>query len=245
MIVIPSYNTGVLLKKTVDEVLQYNTDVWVVIDGSTDDSERLLEPLFKKHREVLKVIKLTANIGKGAAILTAIKQATELGFTHVLTMDADFQHPASAIPAFIEQSKNYPKAMILGRPVFDSSAPALRVQGRRISNAWANLETLNWDIGDSLFGMRIYPIKDLIAVMQSTLWARRFDFEPEVAVRLSWHGIPVINLNTPVRYLTAEDGGISQFKYLRDNVLLTWMHSRLFFGFLLRLPLLILRKFKN
>ncbi len=245
LIIIPSYNTGPLLEKTVSEILRYFTPVWVVIDGSTDGSETLLEPLLEQNPDTLKVISLPENIGKGAAILTGIRQAQNAGFTHVLTMDADFQHSAESIAEFIEASRNNPEAMILGKPVFAATAPALRVQGRKISNGWVNLETLNCGIGDSLFGMRVYPVADLMAVMESTLWARRFDFEPEVVVRLAWQGVKAINLDTPVRYLDADEGGVSQFKYLRDNTLLTWMHTRLFFGFLLRLPGLLLRKLSN
>lgn len=241
LIIIPSYNTGAILEKTIREVLHYYAPVWVIIDGSTDDSPALLSALAKQYPQNLKVIHLAKNIGKGAAIFTAIQQAQAQGFTHVLTMDADHQHPAASITHFMQLSAKHPEAMILGKPVFEASAPSLRVQGRKISNSWVNLETLNWGIGDSLFGMRLYPIADLIAVMNSTRWARRFDFEPEVAVRLAWRGVPVINLDTPVRYLRKEDGGVSQFRYLRDNILLTGMHIRLFFGFLLRLPKLLTR----
>jgi hypothetical protein len=197
--------------------------------------------LAKQYPQSLKVVHLVKNIGKGAAIFTAIQQAQVEGYTHILTMDADYQHPATSIAPFMQLSAKHPEAMILGKPVFEACAPALRVQGRRVSNGWANLETLNWGIADSLFGMRLYPIADLIAVMQSTRWGRRFDFEPEVAVRLAWRGVPVINLDTQVRYLRKEEGGVSQFRYLRDNMLLTWMHFRLFFGFLLRLPKLLRR----
>jgi len=163
----------------------------------------------------------------------------------VLTMDADHQHPASFIQKFMSVSAMHPEAMILGEPLFDNSAPLIRVKGRRISNWWANLETLGWGIHDSLFGMRVYPIEDLMAVMHSTRWARRFDFEPEIAVRMCWRGVSVINIATPVRYISKEEGGVSQFKYGRDNVLLTGMHIRLFLSFLLRLPGLLLRKNKS
>jgi hypothetical protein len=244
LLIIPSYNTGAILEATVREALQYYAPIWVVIDGSTDNSPALLQALQKQYPQRLKIIHLPKNKGKGAAIFTAIQQAQKGGFTHILTMDADHQHPAASIARFMQLSAHYPKAMILGKPVFAASAPALRVQGRKISNAWATIETLGWGIGDSLFGMRLYPLVDLIAVLQSTRWARRFDFEPEVAVRLAWRGVPAINLDTPVRYLLAEEGGISQFRYLRDNTLLTWMHLRLFLEFLLRLPCLLQRKWQ-
>jgi hypothetical protein len=141
----------------------------------------------------------------------------------------------------MDASLRAPQAMVLGVPRFDASAPALRVQGRRISNWWADLETLWAGIGDSLFGFRVYPVAPLLAVMRGQLWMRRFDFDPEAAVRLCWRGVPPLNLSAPVRYLCPEEGGVSHFRYCRDNALLTWMHLRLMLGFLARLPLLALR----
>jgi len=242
LVMIPSYNTGRLLPITVEEALNEWLPVWVIIDGSDDNSEQLLKPLQAKHPETLKIIKLPNNIGKGAAILHGLTLAVVDNYTHVLTLDADHQHPAHYIAKFMDLSLKNPSSMILGMPEFDASAPMLRVKGRKISNWWANLETLGWGIKDSLFGMRVYPIKELMAVMQSTRWAKRFDFEPEVAVRLAWSGVPVLNISTPVRYILKEEGGISQFKYGRDNLLLTGMHIRLFAEFLLRLPALIYKK---
>jgi len=241
LLLVPSYNTGALLKVTIEEALQQWLPIWVIIDGSDDGSEALLAPLQAQYPDTLLVIKLPQNRGKGAAILEGITQAQAKGFTHVLTMDADHQHPADYIKQFMQMSIDNPEAMILGEPMFDDSAPMIRVKGRRISNWWANLETMGWGIHDSLFGMRVYPIQDLIAVMHSTSWARRFDFEPEIAVRMAWSAVPVLNILTPVRYIAKEEGGVSQFKYGRDNVLLIGMHIRLFTGFLLRLPKLILR----
>lgn len=238
-VLIPSYNSGPLLRQTLAAVLNEWDDVFVVIDGSTDASDTGLEDLGKSG---LRIHRLPQNAGKGSAVLTGIELAAKEGFTHALTMDADGQHPASHIHRFMEAGNTHPEALILGQPVFGENAPALRVNGRKVSNWWANLETCWWGIHDSLFGMRLYPIAPLIEVFSHTSFARRFDFDPEVAVRLCWKGVPVINLKTPVRYLTADEGGISQFRYLRDNTLLTGMHIRLFFGFVARLPLLILRK---
>jgi glycosyltransferase involved in cell wall biosynthesis len=243
VVLIPSFNTGPILRETVARALEHAGPhpVWVVIDGSTDGSAALLEPLAASHPEQLRVLDLPANRGKGAAVLHGLEAAVDAGFTHVLTMDADGQHPASFIPRFIREGAGHPEAAVFGRPVFDAAAPALRVNGRKVSNFWAHLETLGWGIDDSLFGMRLYPADDLLEVFRSTRFARRFDFDPEVAVRLAWRGVPIINLPTPVRYPSAEEGGVSQFRYLRDNTLLTWMHTRLFFGFVARIPLLAIR----
>ena len=245
LLLVPSYNTGPILAQTIREILHYWHPVWVVIDGSDDQSDTLLMPAQSEFPNQLRVIRLEKNVGKGAAILAGITLAQQQGYTHVLTMDADHQHPAESIHTFMQASFEKLDAMILGEPVFDASAPALRVQGRKISNGFANLETLGWGIHDSLFGMRVYPIQQLIQVMESTRWARRFDFETEVAVKLAWQGVPAINLPTPVRYLSEQEGGVSQFRYFRDNTLLTWMHTRLIIGFILRLPTLIIQRFKQ
>lgn len=240
LVLIPSYNTGRILPQTVADVLAHWPEVWVVMDGSTDGSSALLQPLFAGHPG-LRVIEIPKNGGKGAAVLHGIRMAHEAGFTHVLTIDADGQHPAEDIPHFIELAQKHPEGAMMGCPVFGPEAPQLRVQGRKISNGWANIETLNWGIPDSLFGMRLYPIPDLLRAFRGTLWARRFDYDTEIAVRLAWQGVPMIAVPTKVRYLTAEQGGVSQFRYFRDNTLLTWMHARLLIGFLWRLPLLLLR----
>ena len=239
VVLIPSYNTGGILPGTVAAALAQGVAVRVVIDGSTDGSADLLEPLL--GNDLLRVTRFSPNAGKGSVVLAGTKAALEEGFTHVLCMDADGQHPAEMIPRYFALSREHPEAAVFGRPVFDASAPALRVNGRKVSNFWANLETLGWGIDDSLFGMRLYPAAELVEVFESTCFARRFDFDPEVAVRLAWRGVPIVNLPTPVRYLSREEGGVSQFRYLRDNALLTWMHTRLFFGFLARLPWLVLR----
>lgn len=243
LILIPSYNTGTKVIETVRNALAAWQPVWVVIDGSTDGTEEQLKSIAVDEPS-LKVFTLPDNQGKGAAVLFGLREAAAAGYTHVLTMDADGQHPAEKIPEFMAMSIANPDAVVLGKPVFDASAPAIRVGGRKISNWWANLETLGAGIGDSLFGFRVYPVKPLCQIMQRSPWMRRFDFDPEVAVRLCWYGVRPINMPAPVRYFGPEEGGVSHFNYLRDNALLTWMHVRLVSGFLVRLPVLLWRRLR-
>ena len=241
LVLIPSYNPGQKVFETVRAARQQWEPVWVVVDGSTDGTAAGLQALARQDPG-LRVIVREKNGGKGSAVLDGLTEATALGFTHVLTMDSDGQHPADRIGAFMAESSAYPAAMILGEPVFDTSAPSIRVKGRKISNWWANLETLWWGIHDSLFGFRVYPIAPLLRLMSTTLWMRRFDFDVEAVVRLSWRGVLARNLPAQVRYFTAAEGGVSHFNYWRDNVLLSSMHFRLFFGFVIRLPFLLARQ---
>ena len=243
LVLIPSYDTGEKVFETVRNARLFWEPVWIVVDGSTDGTAQGLQNLAATDSGV-RVFVLPENQGKGAAILHGLRAAVAQGYTHVLTLDADGQHPADRIPAFMKASMEDPAALVLGKPVFDASAPRLRVMGRQISNWCANLETLWEGIGDSLFGMRVYPAGLLLQIMESLIWMRRFDFDVEAAVRLVWHGARPINLPAPVRYFRPEEGGVSHFNYLRDNLLLSWMHLRLAAGFLLRLPLLLARKIR-
>lgn len=238
LLLIPSYNPGEKVIDTVTAARAVWNPVWVVVDGSTDDSAAQLRAMAAEDAG-LEVFELPVNQGKGAAVLHGATLAKARGFTHVLTMDSDGQHPAGLIQDFMSASAREPGALVLGRPVFDANAPRIRVQGRRISNWWANLETLWQGIGDSLYGFRVYPIAPLLEVMNASRWMRRFDFDVEMVVRLCWKGLKPINIDAPVKYFSADEGGVSHFKYGRDNVLLTWMHMRLFASFVLRLPVLI------
>ena len=241
LVLIPSYNPGPKVRETVAAARAQWTPVWVIVDGSTDASVPTLEAMAAADAG-LRVVVLPRNVGKGAAVLHGLELAAAEDFTHVLTMDSDGQHPAELIPAFMAASAAQPQAMVLGVPVFAADAPRLRVNGRKVSNGWADLETLWMGIGDSLFGFRVYPIAPLREVMHGQRWMRRFDFDPEAVVRMCWRGVKPVNLPATVKYFRPEEGGVSHFNYLRDNLLLTWMHSRLFFGFLLRLPLLVARR---
>ena len=245
LVLIPSYNPGAKVYETVADARRYWYPVWIVVDGSNDGTTEELQAMAASDAG-LRVIVLSRNRGKGAAVLHGATLAAAAGYTHILTMDSDGQHPANLIPDFMAASMASPQAMVLGNPVFDASAPSIRVKGRRISNWWANVETLGVGLGDSLFGFRVYPIAPLRRVMGHRRWQmRRFDFDPEVAIRLSWLGVPAINLPAPVRYFRSEEGGVSHFHYWRDNVLLTSMHIRLVFGCIGRLPVLLGRRWRR
>lgn len=243
LILIPSYNSGQMLERVVREAAKKWVAVWVVIDGSTDGSELALDELMEDNPHIQCIV-LDKNTGKGGAVLAGMKAAMEEGFTHALVMDADGQHPIDRIVPFMKRSLENPGWMILGVPEFGRDAPSERVKGRRIGNWWANLATLWGGIDDSLFGFRVYPIRESVKILESIRTARRFDFDTELAVRLYWCGVRPINMSARVKYPASSAGGVTHFRYLRDNLLLIGTHTRLFFGMLLRLPRLLRYHFR-
>jgi len=234
-IILPTYNSGGMARKTAEQIVQTGVPLFIVIDGSTDESVSDLRD-FARGSQQTRLLELEHNSGKGAAFLAGAEAAAREGFTHGLIMDADGQHPADRILPFLKLSEKYPDAMILGVPVFGPEAPAERVTGRRIGNGFAELSTLGGGIRDSLFGFRLLPLAPAIRIMNSIETGRRFDFDTELAVRLYWEGIQPINVPTPVYYPPRESGGVTHFRYVRDNLLLVGTHTRLFFGMLARIP---------
>ncbi|MEI7773625.1 MAG: glycosyltransferase family 2 protein [Verrucomicrobiota bacterium] len=237
-VIIPSYNSGPLLQETVEAVLKVWQPVIVVVDGSNDGSEAEVKRMATEEPQ-LHVLVLRENQGKGGAVFAAMELALQNEWTHAAVFDSDGQHEVSDIKRFIDASKRYPDAMILGVPIFGEEAPKLRVLGRLVGNWWTHLETLWGGVEDSLFGFRVYPIARSLKVMKGTLGGRRFDFDTQLAVRLYWDGSQPLNLPTRVHYRSRESGGVSHFRYLRDNLLLTLVHSALVIQAFLRLPRLI------
>ena len=164
------------------------------------------------------------NGGKGAAVKTGFAFAHGLGYTHALQVDADGQHMLEDIPRFLETAHAQPEALVLGAPRYDHTAPAGRLIGRQITLFWTRVEVGRGVITDPMCGFRVYPLAAALAAPRT---GDRMDFAIEIAVRMSWMGVPIVNLPTAVRYLAREEGGVSHFHMLRDNLRIAWMHTRL------------------
>lgn len=222
LVLIPSYNSGWKLQATLDAARAAWPHVWLVVDGSTDGSADALA-----EAPGFRIVRRKRNGGKGAAVLEGLRAVAQSGFTHVLVMDADGQHPAAEIARFMALSQMRPEEMILGVPRFDAQAPQLRVWGRKISNILVRF-LAGIEIEDALFGFRVYPVAPLLREMEASPHMRGYDFDAEAVVRLAWAGVPALNQPAPVRYFSEDEGGISHFRYGRDNLRLARMYARLF-----------------
>jgi glycosyltransferase involved in cell wall biosynthesis len=187
----------------------------------------------------VQVLHHPQNGGKGEAVKTGLRRADELGYSHVLQIDADGQHETRDIPRFLAEAEASPEALVLGKPAFGGDAPMSRRVGRKISQFLVWVNTLSLAISDPLTGFRVYPVHTVAALMQKQVLGSRMDFDPEIAVRLYWRGVPIRNVVTAVVY--PQDGS-SHFRVVRDNVRLSWLYTRLFFGMLCRVPALLRMK---
>jgi glycosyltransferase involved in cell wall biosynthesis len=230
-ILVPTYDNPRTVRAVVQEARAHVSDVVVVDDGSGEEGRRAVESLAREG--LARAVFRPRNGGKGAAVKAGFLAVRDLGCSHALQVDADAQHAIEDVPRFLAAARENPQALVLGAPSFDASAPRSRLVGRKITQFWANLETFGRVIADPMCGFRVYPVHLAIAAGAR---GNAMDFDPEIAVRMVWAGAPVINLPTRVRYVSREAGGVSHFRMVRDNLLITWMHTRMVFGALLRLP---------
>lgn len=222
-VLIPTYDNPKTIRAVVEAARGYVNDVIVVDDASGPGGEAACAQLAADG--LADVVRRASNGGKGAAVKTGFERAKERGFTHALQVDGDGQHDLTRIPAFLEAAQASPQALVLGYPEYDESVPSVRLQARRITKFWVDLEVGGAGIvEDAMVGFRVYPVD---AALRARVWGDRMDFDVEIAVRMAWAGVPIVNLPVPVRYLTEEEGGTSHFQPFRDNVRLGWLHSRL------------------
>jgi glycosyltransferase involved in cell wall biosynthesis len=223
-VVIPTYDNPQTIERVVAEAQAHVHDVFVVDDAGGPEAKEALERL--KSVAGVRVHHREENGGKGAAVKDGLRLALAEGFTHALQVDADGQHALEDAPMLLGASRSHPDALVLGKPVFDESAPKARLWGRKVSVFWVWLETLGkrGRIEDPLCGFRVYPLEAAVAVRAR---GDRMDFDPEIAVRLVWMGLEVINVETRVRYVPEEEGGISHYRAFWDNLLVSLLHARL------------------
>ena len=237
--IVPVYRHESTTRKVAESLSAQGLAVILVDDGNTPEGHAILEAVARDVPETTLVTH-AKNGGKGKAVISGLEKAFELGYTHALQMDADGQHDALAIPFFLKAARKHPEDLIAGMPQYDASVPKAREQGRKITNFWVAIETLSKDIPDSMCGFRIYPVKSVWPVAKK-IRTYRMGFDIEILVRLAWAGLKMRFY--PIKVSYPEDG-VSNFRVFGSNVEISWTHTKLCTGMILRLPMLLWRRLK-
>ncbi len=235
-IVIPFYRHERAIAAVIDRLKPFGLDCWIVDDGSGAQSRPTLHAIATRESTWLHLHRLAQNRGKGAAVMSGCARALAQGFTHAVQIDADGQHDIADLPRLLECARAQPHALVTGVPRFDASVPPLRFYGRYLTHFWVWVETLSFEIRDSMCGFRVYPLSTTLSVWDEGDVGRRMDFDTGIMVRMFWRGVRVLSVPTQVTYPV---DGVSHFRMLRDNLRLTWMHLRLILGMSMRLPRLL------
>ncbi len=240
-IIIPHYNHERQFLAFLPKILTVGLPCIIVDDGSSKESLACIRDSVAKHENVT-LVEHGHNRGKGAAVISGIFMARAKGFSHALQIDADGQHNVSDIQRFIAVSESAPDTIVCGRPVFDDSVPKIRLYGRKITDFWVVLETLSRKVKDGLCGFRIYPLKKVEVVLDAYYLGKRMDFDTEILVKALWLGVDLEFVDTQVIY---PEESVSHFNYVRDNLGLVSLHTRLMCGMVVRFPMIVYRLFKG
>ena len=219
--IIPTYDNPATLAEVVARVRAHIPDVVVVDDGSTEANREVAKRLADAGQ--CQVVFRPKNGGKGAAVKTGLRWARDHHYDYALQIDADLQHDTDDIPKLLAAIGAAPArdTLVLAQPVFDASAPKGRLRARQITVFFAMIETLGRKVGDPLCGYRVYPVA---AALRVKARGDAMDFDPEIAVRLVWEGVAVVHVPTPVIYRSAEAGGVSHYRGVRDTLLIAVTH---------------------
>ena len=133
-VVIPTFNNGGTVADVVRGVLRQGLPVFVVDDGSTDDTQRKLEGLD------IRILRHGQNRGKGRALKTGLEAARKLGYRFALTLDADGQHDPADIPALVAAAGE--RTLVIGsRNLTADGMPAGNTFANKFSNFWFTVQT--------------------------------------------------------------------------------------------------------
>jgi len=237
-VVIPCYNHGAMMANVLSRLAPFGLPCLIVDDGSDEGTRLELERLAAEQSQVT-LIRLAENAGKGTAVIRGLTESARAGYTHAVQVDADGQHAIEDIPQLLALAERNPEALISGQPIYDDSIPRSRLYGRWVTHFWVWIETLSLQLKDSMCGFRVYPVAPTLQLAERATLGKRMDFDTEVMVRLYWQGNASYFLPTRVTYPL---DGLSHFDALKDNVRISLMHTRLFFGMLPRIPALLMRR---
>jgi len=239
--IIPIFNHSKTINQVVNSLLSQHLDCIIVDDGSDNETQQILDKLAQEHSQIT-LHRLSKNQGKGAAVMVGLKIALKQQFTHALQIDADGQHNFEDVGKIIELGKQYPQALISGHPIYDESVPKARLYSRYVTHFWVWVETLSFQIKDSMCGFRLYPLQPSFQLIHNSFIGTRMDFDTEIMVKLFWQNVPIVQFPTKVIY---PSDGLSHFRAFKDNWAISKMHTRLFFGMLIRSPKLIKNRLKK
>ncbi|MGL6259495.1 glycosyltransferase family 2 protein [Vibrio sp. WXL210] len=236
-ILIPCYNHGRALVGVIESLQAVSLPILVVNDGSNQETSEIITSLVDNYQSVSQ-LHLSQNSGKGGAVMAGLKHLYQQGYSHALQVDADGQHDLLAIPKLLAAAKKSPHKLISGKPVYGESVPKARLYGRYATHVSVWIETLSLQIKDSMIGFRVYPLAPCCELFARKQLGTRMDYDIEVLVRLYWQGVDIEYIPVEVHY---PEDGISHFSGLKDNLRISWLHTRLITGMLPRIPSLLKR----
>jgi glycosyltransferase involved in cell wall biosynthesis len=207
-VLIPSYQCAETIAAVVADARPHAELVLVVDDGSDDATAE------RARAAGAEVVRHERNRGKGAALLTGMRDLVKRGFTHAVTMDGDGQHLGREIPTLLAVARAEHGAIVIGsRRIGGQEVAAANLFGNRVANLAVRLAART-AVGDTQSGFRVYP---LAAVLELPASGHRFEYETTVIIRAARAGMPIRSIPVGVYYPPIAERR-SHYRKVRDTL---------------------------
>jgi dolichol-phosphate mannosyltransferase len=221
-IIIPVYNeekTIALILEKVSKVKMPDVDKEIIVidDGSTDATLTTINNLQLTVNN-FKLIKHKRNLGKGAAVRTGIKKATG---EYIIIQDADLEYDPKDINKLLKPIKEGKAEVVYGTrlkrmPNFSRDERTLQFLLHYIGNKFLSLLTsilyFRW-VTDMETCYKLFPREVINGI---TLYARGFEFEPEITAKLLKRGYKIVEVSISTNPRNYEEG--KKLNTVKDGV---------------------------
>lgn len=206
-IVLPTYNESENIARLLTQLRTVLPDgrLYVVDDNSPDGTGDIAE---RCARELggIEVLHRPGKQGLGSAYRQGFAHVIAQGVDVVVSMDVDFSHDPSVIPAMLEAIETGSDAVIGSRYVTGGGTKNWPIH-RRLLSRWGNLYTasvLGVKVRDCTSGFRAYRATALASIAPETTKAEGYAFLSELVVRLSRRGLKISEV--PILFVDRENG---------------------------------------
>jgi glycosyltransferase involved in cell wall biosynthesis len=219
-ILMPVYNEQATLhealKRLLDVHFPCDLEVVLVDDGSSDGTADILNG-FADHR--LRVIRHPVNRGKGAAVRTAIDQATG---DYAVMYDADLEYSPEDLPRLVQPILSGEATVVFGTRNFGSHTAYSfwYVIGNKVVTHTANVLFNSW-ISDLETCYKLLPVALL---RELDIKSSGFGMEPEITAKLLSRGIRPYEV--PITYRARSRAEGKKLTW-RDGIEALWVLLRI------------------
>ena len=203
-VVLPAYNEAENIRDVIRAIKALHLDVLVVDDGSEDDTYLVAA------KEQAYLIRHPRRTGKGASLKDGIDYAIRNGYNTIITMDADGQHDASDIPAFLNKVNETGSSVVVGNRMDNPiGMPLIRILTNKFMSFIIS-GICKQKIPDTQCGYRLFK-KEALEELQ--IEAQKFEVDSEVLIKVAQRGQKIESV--PIRSIYADE--VSKIRPIRDS----------------------------
>jgi len=212
-VVVPAYNEEVLITSTINNIPSYVDRIYVINDGSTDATHRVVAQMCLNNGKIV-LVGHTTNGGVGAAILTGYRKCLEDGMHIAVVMAGDDQMDPAQIPSLLEPiikgEAGYSKGNRMSSPKHMKGMSTWRRFGNWLLRWATRVSSGNYKIVDPQNGYAAVSAEALHRIDMDSVYTY-YGYCNDLLVKFAVAGVKVVEVPMPARY----QGEKSKIRYSR------------------------------